>query len=129
MSDVMKNPDQEFRDHLANGRFCLQQCESTGQFVWYPRVAAPGTGARDLRWVEMSGRGRVYSTTTVRERPPAPSYNVALVDLDEGIRMMSRVEGMPTESVRIGLRVQAKITVQDGQPLLVFEPDLRSNGG
>jgi uncharacterized OB-fold protein len=64
----------------------------------------------------------VYSTTVIRQKPPAPSYNLALVDLAEGPRMMSRVEGIPPEQVRIGMRVSAKIIRENDVPLLVFEP-------
>ena len=88
--------------------------------MFYPRVAEPVTGARDLEWVEASGRGTVYSVTVVRKRPPEADYNVVLIDLEEGPRLMSRVDGVGVDSVRIGLNVQAKIVAQDGVPLLVF---------
>ena len=89
---------------------------------WHPRVAEPRTGDTDLEWVEATGRGVVYSTSVMRMRPPKPSYNVALIDLEEGPRMMSRVDGLPPEEVRIGMKVQAKIIEEDGAPLLVFLP-------
>ncbi|MNC72996.1 hypothetical protein D3C75_1241260 [compost metagenome] len=66
----------------------------------------------------------VYSTTVVRQRPPSPSYNVALIDLAEGVRMMSRVEGVAPEEVRIGMAVRAKISCDDpAAAVLVFEPE------
>jgi uncharacterized OB-fold protein len=116
------HPDSEFRAFLAEGRFMIQRSRGTGAFVFYPRAVAPGTGARDLEWVEASGRGIVYSTTVVRKRPPEPSYNVALIDLDEGVRMMSRVEGLDPEAVTIGMIVRARIIDQDGEPVVVFDP-------
>jgi uncharacterized OB-fold protein len=58
--------------------------------------------------VESAGRGAVYSTTVVH-RPGEDPYNVCLVDLDEGVRVMGRVEGLPPADVTIGLRVQATI--------------------
>lgn len=51
-------------------------------------AAAPRTGSRDLEWVPASGLGVVYSTTTIRVKPPQPNYNVALIDLAEGLRMI-----------------------------------------
>ncbi|MEP6874803.1 MAG: OB-fold domain-containing protein, partial [Burkholderiales bacterium] len=51
-----------------------------------------------------------------------PDYNVVLVDLDEGVRMMSRVEGLKPEDVRIGMRVQARVRTEGETPLVVFEP-------
>lgn len=115
------HPDAEFRAFLGEGRFMIQRSKSTGAHVFYPRAVAPGTGARDLEWIEASGRGVVYSTTVVRKRPPEPSYNVALIDLAEGVRMMSRVVGVDAAAVTIGAAVQARIIDQDGEPLVVFD--------
>ena len=115
------HPDAEFRAFLVAGRFMIQRSKSSGVHVFYPRAVAPGTGARDLEWVEASGRGVVYSTTVVRKKPPEPSYNVALIDLAEGPRMMSRVEGVEPAAVAIGMAVQARIVDQDGEPVVVFD--------
>lgn len=101
----------------------LQRSRSSGRHVFYPRVAEPVTGARDLEWVTASGLGTVYASTVIRPKPPQQPYNVVLVDLDEGPRMMSRVEGLPPESVRIGLRVRARIAQENGKPLVVFMPE------
>ena len=100
----------------------IQRSRASGQYVFYPRTVAPGTGARDLEWVAASGLGTVYSTTVVRKKPPEPSYNVALIDLAEGPRMMSRVEGIAPDAVGIGMAVRAKIVDQDGELVVVFEP-------
>ncbi|MGR4865992.1 Zn-ribbon domain-containing OB-fold protein [Caulobacter sp. LARHSG274] len=115
------HPDAEFRAFLAQGRFMIQRSKGDGVHVFYPRVLAPGTGARDLEWVQASGRGVVYSTTVVRKKPPEPSYNVALIDLAEGPRMMSRVEGLDPAALAIGMAVQARIVDQDGEPVVVFD--------
>ncbi len=117
------HPEQDYLRFLAEGRFMIQRSRSSGRHVFYPRVAEPVTGATDLAWVEASGRGTVHATTVVRRRPPTPSYNVALIDLAEGPRMMSRVQGIPPEAVEIGMAVRARIIVEDGAPLLVFEPE------
>jgi len=116
------NPEKEFFEHLAAGRFMLQRSRSTGGYVFYPRVAEPGTGATDLEWVVASGRGVVYSTTVIRQKPPTPNYNLALIDLAEGPRMMARVEGIAPEDVKIGMPVQAKVIREGEQALVVFEP-------
>lgn len=115
------HPEAQFKAFLAQGRFMIQRAKTSGRYVFYPRVAEPGTGDTDLEWVEASGAGVVYSSTMVRKKPPEPSYNVALIDLTEGPRMMSRVVGIPAEHVRIGMRVQAKIVNENGTPLVVFE--------
>jgi uncharacterized OB-fold protein len=120
MNDV--HPDIDYRRLLVEGRFMLQRSRSSGAFVFYPRVAEPMTGATDLEWVEASGLGIVYSTTVVRQKPPTPDYNVALIDLAEGPRMMSRVVGIAPADVKIGMTVRARIAVEADAPLVVFEP-------
>ena len=67
--------------------------------------------------------GTVYSATTIARKADAGgNYNVALIDLDEGVRMMSRVEGVAPEDVRIGQRVQARVAQTDGRGLVLFQP-------
>lgn len=114
-------PDETFRSWLSEGRFMLQR-SSGGAYVFYPRVAEPGTGDA-LEWVEASGRGKVYATTVVRRKPPESSYNVAIVQLAEGPRMMSSVVGMEPCDVKIGLVVRARIDVVDGTPAVFFESE------
>jgi uncharacterized OB-fold protein len=114
-------PTNEYLTYLAQGRFVIQRSRSSGAYVFYPRVAEPRTGATDLEWVEASGRGTVYATTVQRNKSPAPDTNVVLVDLAEGPRMLSRVEGIAAAEVRIGMAVQARVVVGD-MPYVVFDP-------
>jgi uncharacterized OB-fold protein len=116
-------PEAVFRTHLAEGRFMIQRSASTGNHVFYPRVAAPGTGEADLEWVEANGAGTVYATTVTRRRPEkGGDYNVALIDLAEGPRMMARVVGIAPEAVSIGMKVEAKIDDLNGDPAVLFVP-------
>jgi uncharacterized OB-fold protein len=115
-------PDLDFQNFLKQGRFMIQRGRSSGRHHFYPRAIEPGTGNDDLEWVPASGRGTVYSTTVVRTKPPALPYNVALIDLAEGPRMMSRVEGLAAPDVRIGMAVQARIAEVDGVCCVVFDP-------
>lgn len=115
-------PELEYLKFLAEGRFMIQRCRDNGRFLFYPRIAQPATGSTNLEWIEACGTGRVYSTTVVRQRPPTPSYNVALIELAEGPRMMSRVVGLPPDEVKIGMVVAARIIVDDEQRVVVFEP-------
>jgi len=118
----MIRPEEEWRQFLGQGRFMIQRSRSSGRHVFYPRIAEPGSGLRDLEWVEASGRGKVHAVTVVRKKDPAESYNVVLVDLEEGPRLMSRIEGIAPDAVRIGLEVEARIVTSEDQPLLVFVP-------
>jgi len=115
-------PEAMFKSYLAEGRFMLQYCRSNASFIFYPRVAAPGSGDTTLEWREASGIAHVYSVTTVRPKPPAPPYAVALVDLLEGPRMMTHVAGIAPEDVRIGMKVRASIADREGQPAVIFHP-------
>jgi uncharacterized OB-fold protein len=116
------HPEEEWLAHLAQGRLMIQRSRSTGGHVFFPRVAEPGTGAEDLEWVEASGRGTVHAVTVVRKRDPSEDYNVALVDLAEGPRMMSRVDGTEPGDVAIGMPVQVRIVSDAVGPLVVFVP-------
>jgi uncharacterized protein len=116
------HPEKEFLAFLQQGKFMLQRSRSSGAFIFYPRVAEPRTGTTDLEWVEASGLGTVYSTTVIRQKPPKLDYNLALIDLAEGPRMMSRVENVAPQDVKIGMAVRAKIVGEEAGPLVVFEP-------
>ncbi len=125
MSDYFGGPGPEatFQAHLAEGRFMIQLSASTGIHVFYPRVMMPCSGEADLECVEASGEGTDYATTVNRRRPEkGGDYNVALIDLAEGPRMMARVVGIAPEAVTIGMKVQAKIDDLNGAPAVLFEP-------
>lgn len=91
-----------------------------GTPVWPPRAHVPGTG-EPVRWEESRGRGTVYAATALHARDAEPR-SLALIDLDEGFRMMSRVEGLPAAEVRAGMRVRVQFTPpdHDGERLPVF---------
>lgn len=115
-------PEQEFREFLASGRFMIQRSRSTGGYVFYPRVAEPGTGATDLEWVEASGRGTVHSYTVVAQKASTPDYNIVLVDLEEGPRLMSRLIGIDNAQIEMDMAVEAVIERDGETPVLLFKP-------
>ena len=100
MSNIQ--PEKDFTNFLSQGKFMIQRSKGSGRYVFYPRVAEPVTGARDLEWVEASGKGTVYAVTTVRQRAPKTDYNVSLIDLAEGPRMLCRVDGIAQDQVKNG---------------------------
>jgi len=115
--------EAQYRQALDQGRFLIQHCAGCNRPVFYPRMICPHCGADDLTWIEPDGRGAVYSTTVVRRKPEAGGdYNVALIDLQEGVRLMSRVEGVAPDAVHIGMAVRAQVALQDGRGLVVFVP-------
>ena len=114
-------PEAQFHAFLAEGKFMIQRSASTGKWVFYPRVAVPGTGETDLEWVAPSGLGTVCATTVTRVRPEqGGDYNIALIDLDEGPRILSRVTGLAPDAVTIGMRVRAHVGELEGAPAVLF---------
>lgn len=122
MSDLDQGgPERQFRERLSQGRFEIQRCAGCAKHVFYPRVVCPYCGHHRLDWVAASGAGTVYSTTVVRRRPAdGGDYNVALIDLAEGPRMMSRVVGLPPVAVKIGMQVSARIARMGESTLVEF---------
>ncbi len=96
------------------GELRLQRCTACERFQFYPRIVCSHCGADSFEWQAVSGRGTVASFTVVR-RGISPAYVapyvVALIDLEEGPRLMSTVVGCEPEAVQVG----AAVTVQ-------FEP-------
>lgn len=119
---LAEGPALAFRRHLGEGRLVFQRCASCARAIFYPRVLCPGCGSTELAWVESAGTGTVYSTTTVCPRDGEP-YNVSLVDMDEGFRMLTRVERIDPERVEIGMHVRLCVS-RNGEDasLTVFEP-------
>lgn len=119
---MAERPTETYFRNLSEGKFLLQRSKNSGKWVFYPRVIMPGTGEEDLEWAAPSGRATVYSTTVVHPRPPEQPYNVSVVELEEGPRMMTRVEGVAPNEVRIGMIVQAQV-VRDcgGEACVVFK--------
>ena len=114
---------RSYQDALDRGQFQIQCCNACGHNNFPPRELCPGCGSSDLNWLQPSGDGSVYAVTTVRRKQEAGGdYNVSLIDLDEHVRMMSRVEGLAPSDVRIGMRVRARVVQQDGRGLVVFDP-------
>ena len=123
MERVAQSPLAIYQSHLDKGELAYQWSPTAGRAVFYPRVLCPFTGSDRLEWRVSAGLGTVYATTVTHPRDGAP-YNVALIDCDEGFRLMSRVEGVAAEAVGIGMRVRCRIhRPEGGEPAYpVFEP-------
>ncbi|WP_366655138.1 OB-fold domain-containing protein [Fodinicurvata sp. EGI_FJ10296] len=118
-----RGPEAAFDHFLGDGLFRIQRCAPCGAHIFYPRIICPHCGASDLAWVAPSGLGTVYATTVMR-RPDdkGGAYNVCLVDLKEGPRMMSTVVGVAPDGVAVGMSVMASVQDLDGSPQVVFRP-------
>ena len=108
MDPIAQSPLAIYQQHLDQGELAYQWSPTAGRPVFYPRVICPFTGSDRLEWRLSAGLGRVYATTVTHPREGDP-YNVALIDMDEGFRLMSRVEDIAPEAVTIGLRVKFRV--------------------
>jgi uncharacterized OB-fold protein len=100
-----------FWEGLARHELWLQRCGECGELRFHPRALCPACLSAATRWVRASGRGTVY-TYTVTHQNQAPGfrgelpYVLAVVELDEGVRMTTNVVGCPPDAVRIGMPVE-----------------------
>jgi len=103
--------DRAFFEAAARGDLVYQRCPACGHAQFYPRALCTACGA-DPAWATASGRGVVHTFTIVRQNGQAPfqdelPYAVAMIELEEGVRMMGNVTGCAAEAVRIGMPVEA----------------------
>ena len=117
------SPLNTYIEHCGKGELAYQVCTDDNTPVFFPRVVAPKTGSPNLEWRISKGLGAVYATTIVYYKNEPP-LNVALIDLDEGFRMMSRVEDIGAAQVKIGMRVKMRMHPGDDKqpPYPVFTP-------
>ena len=120
--------NQAFWEACNRGELVIQHCPRCDVLRHPPRPMCPGCRGRGLGWKKVSGLGTVYSYTvthqaihpSLRGRVP---WTVIMVDLDEGVRMISHIVDCPAEDVRIGMRVEVVFEeVEAGVTLPYFCP-------
>lgn len=122
---------REFWEGAARGELRVQQCASCRRHQYYPRVHCTSCGSTVLDWVTASGRGSVHSFTISHRDVSAlpihrPPYVVALVDLDEGVRMLTNLVDVDLDPRPdlIGRRVEVRfVDTGEGWVLPVFALD------
>lgn len=108
---VIDADTKPFWDAVGEGKLKIKSCGECGKAHFYPRALCPHCHSDRLDWIEAKGTGEIYTFTIARRgagkafEADAP-YVVALIQLDEGPRMMSNVVTDDVESVRIGQRVR-----------------------
>ncbi len=125
-----------FWEGTREGRLLVQWCTACDEGIFYPRSFCPACGASAssdepvIEWRDVSGRAIVYAVT-VEQNPAATGatfsgglpYAVALVELEEGVRMMTNVIGCAPEDVRPGMPVMVTWEqLSDGRQLPQFTP-------
>ena len=117
-----------FWEALARHELYVQRCGACRTTRFYPRAVCPSCLSSETDWVRVSGRGTVYSFTVTHQNQ-APGfreelpYVLAIVELDEGLRMMTNVVGCAPDAVRIGMPVE--VVYEDVAPettLAKFRP-------
>jgi uncharacterized OB-fold protein len=123
--------NQPFWDGAKAGKLVMQKCKDCGSWIFCPRPICVECNSDKLEWVEVSGRGKVFSFTVIREvvgqalRGFAPDipYVTAWIDLEEGPRFCSNIVQCPIENVKIGMDVAVVFDdTGDGITLPKFKP-------
>lgn len=95
---------------IARGELRIQRCDVCHRYVFYPRSICPHCFSDQLSWVAASGKGTIYSYTVVHQAFGAFAgdvpFIIAIVELEEGVRMMTRIIDSPREHVKIGTPVR-----------------------
>lgn len=105
-------PSRPFWDAAKRHELQIQCCGSCGAHIFYPREVCAECLSSELRWIQASGKGTLYSYT-VALAPTHPAfaddvpYIVAIVELEEGPRITTNIVGCEPEAVEIGMPVEA----------------------
>ena len=119
---------EEFWKAAKRHELFLQRCNACGEVIHFPRVMCYRCLSEDLGWFKSTGLGSVYSFTIIHQvahqgfEPEVP-YVYAIIDLDDGARMISNVVNIDPSAVEVGMRVQ--VTFDDVTPEISipkFEP-------
>lgn len=118
--------NKAFWDACAAGELRVQRCITCGHLRYPISTVCPECLSEDAAWELLSGRGTVVSFCIFRHayneawRDRLP-YNVALIQLEEGPRMLSNVHGVSPDEIRVGLEVKVAFEVEQGFSIPVFE--------
>ena len=116
-----------FWNGLKEGRLTLPHCKSCGHWIFFPRRHCDKCWSQDLEWKEVKGTGTLYTYTLTRV-PTLPDFadempqKMAVVELDEGVRINTTLIGLDEAEIKVGMRVKPVFdTVKsDGTALLRF---------
>lgn len=109
------SPETQFYwDGAKEGKLLLNSCTACDKAYFPPRPFCPTCGSREVEVIEASGKGRLYSY--VISHIPAPGYTppftVAIVMLDEGVKMTSNIEGLPADPEALELDMPLEVTFE-----------------
>jgi uncharacterized OB-fold protein len=106
---LVDTDSQPFWEGLKQQQLMIQRCDECHRHIFYPRLLCPHCFSASVSWTQATGRGEIYSYTVVHRAfgPFADQvpYVVAIVELEEGVRMMTRIVG-ERERIKIGASVE-----------------------
>lgn len=117
-----------FWEAARRNTLSIQFCKACSKHIFYPRIACPHCGSADVEWVNASGKGTIYSYTVVESNAPSAfvadiPYVVAIVELKEGVRMLSNIVGCDPSTVRCDMPVEVVFEKLDDEfTLPKFKP-------
>ena len=117
-----------FWDGTLAGELRIQRCTACAKHYLYPRTHCPNCGSAKTEWVKASGRGRLYSYVISHMAAPGwegeVPYVIAVVQLDEGPRMLSNLVGMPADPAALVLDtpLQVVFEARGNMMLPLFKP-------
>lgn len=105
---------QHYWDGAKEGELRLQTCNTCEHTYFPPRAFCPECGSRDVRVVKASGKGRLYSYIINHLPSPGftPPFVVAIVELDEGVRLMSNLLEVEPDPTKIELDMPLEVTFE-----------------
>jgi hypothetical protein len=118
---------EKFWEGTKEGKLLIQVCKDCKSKIFYPRKFCPECWSGNLDWIEASGKGKIltfstaYSMVEPKFMDELP-YTIAYVDLDEGIRMMTRIVECKPEEVTFYMEVEVVFREQNGFFLPYFRP-------
>jgi len=104
------NASRHYWHSAAEGRLVIQRCTTCGVHQFYPRALCTAC-AGETEWIDASGRGTLHTYTVIRQnRSPAfaalSPYAVGIVELDEGVRMMSNIVDCDVDQLEVGMALE-----------------------
>jgi uncharacterized OB-fold protein len=118
---------EKFWEGTKNGKLLIQVCKDCKSKIFYPRKFCPGCWSGNLGWIKASGKAKIYTFSTAYSMVEPKfmdelPYTIAYVDLEEGIRMMTRIVECKSEDIRFGMEVEVLFHEREGFFLPYFKP-------
>jgi len=118
---------EKFWEGTKEGKLLIQFCNDCNSKIFYPRKFCPECWSANLSWMEGSGKAKIHTFSTAYSNVEPKfmdelPYTVAFVDLDEGIRMMTRIVDCKPEDIKFGMDVEVVFHEREGFFLPYFRP-------